>query len=219
MQSLLKASIAVGLLAAAGTSFAQVTLFNSPDTTSNAATRTNWLTAAGVAAPDVMQDFESFSVGTNLSGVSLPGGMTITNTSNNSALVQSSSAFFGGSLPFGTNGLAAAENRVFEFTFTSPLTYLGLYEMDSSGTDYRVFLADNTFVDFNDLDPTASSGQSGEFVGFVTTGPAIVAMRVNTSGGDGEMGFDEVQFGAVPEPATMAALGLGLAALLRRRAR
>ena len=49
MQSLLKASIAVGLLAAAGTSFAQVTLFNSPDTTSNAATRTNWLTAAGVA--------------------------------------------------------------------------------------------------------------------------------------------------------------------------
>lgn len=196
---------------------AQVTLFNSPDPANNASVRASWLAAAGVAAPEVVEDFESYAIGTALSGVTLTGGLVITELDPSPLMsVQSSSAFFGSSVPFG-QGLAVRENRALRFDFAAPVSYVGFYDIDQSGSDLRVFLADNTFIDFNNSDTTGSSGLSGEFLGVVSTGPAITGLLFAVQGGDGEAGIDSVEFGAVPEPATMIALAVGAAVVARRK--
>jgi hypothetical protein len=202
--------VAVGLL---------VPSANSLDPGSNAATMVNWQAAAGIAAPQFTEDFESYAIGTDLNGVPLIGGMTLTDTNAvPNVTVQSSSSFFGSSTPFG-QGLALRENRLFVFEFAAPTQYFALYDIDDSGSSLTLYLEDNTTATFTGLDTTGSSGLSGEFLGFVSSGPAITKIDFNGAGGDGEWGIDNVMYGAVPEPATMAALGLGVAAMIRRRKR
>ena len=198
---------------------AQVTVFNSPDVATNAATRDAWLAAAGITSPNFTEDFESYSIGTVLQSTPLIGGATITDSNASPIIsVQSSSAFFGSSVPFG-QGLALREGRTYNIVFAVPTTYVALYDIDQGGSDFRVFLSDSTFFDVLNLDSTASSGSSGEFLGFVSTGVAITEIRFNASGGDGEVGIDDLQYGAVPEPATLTLLGLGAVAVLRRKRR
>jgi len=180
---------------------------------------TNWLTAAGIAAPEFTEDFESYAIGTDLNGAQFIGGVTFTDTNvTPSVTVQSSSAFFGSSIPFG-QGLALRESRLFTFEFVQPVQYFALYDIDAGGGGVTLYLSDNTTASFTGFDSTASSGLSGEFLGFVSSGPAITKIDFNGAGGDGEWGIDNVMYGAVPEPATMAALGLGVAAMIRRRKR
>ncbi|MFM9873363.1 MAG: PEP-CTERM sorting domain-containing protein [Fimbriimonadaceae bacterium] len=214
----MRGAIFVSVVLAAVGAQAQVTLFNSSDPANNAATRTAWLAAAGVAAPDFLEDFESYAIGTSLQSVSLIGGATITDSNATPVIsVQSSSTFFGGSVPFG-KGLALRETHAYTFAFAAPISYFGMYDIDQGGSSFRVFLADSSFVDFSGLDSTASSGSSGEFVGFVAVGPMITSIQFNADGGDNEVGIDELQYGAaVPEPTTMIALALGAAVVGRRK--
>ncbi len=206
----------VGIFAALA-AHAQVTMFNANNPVDNDSVRSSWLAAAGVLSPQFAEDFESYSIGTALSGVPLVGGLTVTDTNVNPIqTVQSSSAFFGGSTPFG-QGLALREGHTYEFVFATPVYYVGMYDIDQGDSDIRVFLADNTSVDFINLDSTASAGLSGEFFGFVSTGPAITGLRFVADGGDNEMGLDSIEYGAVPEPATMIALALGAAVIARRK--
>lgn len=65
------------------------------------------------------------------------------------------------------------------------------------------------------------TGGPGDFLGFSLTGGDVathilVVAAGNISGGEG-FGSDNYVFATVPEPATMTLLGLGAAALLRRR--
>lgn len=196
---------------------AQVSIFDSVNVSTNSSTYNAWLSAAGVSAPTYNENFESYAVGTNLNGVALIGGVTITDLSSApNVTVQSSSAFFGSSIPF-DNGLALRESRTFEFNFSTPTQYVGLYDIDDSGSDVTIILTDNTSVTFSNLEGTASSGASGEFLGFVSSGAAISKIRYFGQGGDGEWGIDELQYGVVPEPASMTALAVGIAAMLKRK--
>lgn len=205
------------LTGAAAAAFSQVTIFNSASSAGNDAMRTSWLTAAGIGAPTFLEDFETYAAGTNLNGSALGGGVTITDTNSApSVTAQSSSAFFGGSIPFGM-GLAMREDRTFSFLFAAPTHYVALVDIDDSGSDIRVYLTDNSSFAFNNLDSTSTTGLSGEFLGFVSAGLPISRIEYTASGGDGEWGIDNLEYGAVPEPGTMAALGLGLVAILRRR--
>ncbi|MBX3096919.1 MAG: PEP-CTERM sorting domain-containing protein [Fimbriimonadaceae bacterium] len=211
--------VAFASLLVMGGAMAQVTIYNSPNVAGNVAMRDSWLLAAGIASPMFTEDFESYAIGTDLNGMPLIGGATWTDThSAPSVTVQSSSAFFGGSVPTG-QGLALRELRRFTVNLAAPTTYIAFYDIDDGNTDVRVLLQDNTFVDFNSLDGTATSGDSGEFLGFHSAGSPIVGLSIWGDGGDSEWGIDNLQYGAVPEPATVIALGAGALALARRRRR
>lgn len=199
--------------------FSQVVIFNATTPTDNASQRTSWLAAAGIGAPTFLEDFEGYAAGTNLNGVGLVGGVTITDTNATpSVTAQSAASFFGGSVPDGM-GLALRENRTLNFQFAVPTHYAAMLDIDDSGSDVTVFLTDNSSFVFNNLDTTASNGASGEFLGFVSTGLPIAKISFITAGGDGEMGIDNLEYGAVPEPTSIVAVGLGLAAFARRRRR
>lgn len=206
-----------GCLASA--SLAQVSIFNSANAAGNTAARNAWLAAAGILAPDLTEDFESFSLGTNLSGALLTGGLTITDLhASPYASVQSAGSFFGGSLPVG-KGLALKENHKIQFNFAVPTSYLGILTMDDGGSDVRIYLDDSTTVDFNNLDTAGSGGANSEFLGFFSAGPKITRIDYYGQGGDGEWGIDNVQYAAVPEPGALLALGAGAALLAARRRR
>ncbi|MBX3114642.1 MAG: PEP-CTERM sorting domain-containing protein [Fimbriimonadaceae bacterium] len=211
--------ISIALIFGVVAANAQVTIFNANNVAANDATRDSWLAAAGTAVPEFFEDFESYTLGASLQGAPLIGGATITDThASPFATVQSTSGFFGGSVPFG-QGLAWKENHTYEFVFASPVRYVGMYDIDQGGSNVRVHLSNSTFFDFLDLDSTAVGGSSGEFLGFVSSGAGIVKITFDADGGDGEMGIDNLQYGGepVPEPATMAILGLGGLAVLRKR--
>lgn len=214
MRGLISFAICLGAVGAQ----AQVTMFNAATPGDNVATRDAWLAAAGVIAPDHVEDFESYAIGTALHGTPLIGGAVITDTNASPIMsVQSSSAFFGGSVPFG-QGLALREGRTYNIMFATPVTYVGMYDIDQGGSDIRVFLSDSSFVDFLNLDTAGNSGLSGEFFGFVATGVSITSIRYIADGGDNETGLDILEYGeAVPEPATMALLAFGGLAALRKR--
>lgn len=209
--------VSLAVLGAVAVSFGQVSIFNSSSASNNAATKSSWLSAAGITAGDVFQDFESYALGTNLNGAALGGGLTISEISTNPFMqVQSNGSFFGGSVPFG-KGLALKENRLIRFQFDAPISYFSLYSLDDGGSDVRVHLENGTFQDFNNLDVAGSGGQNAEFLGFFATGPKIVRIDYAGQGGDGEYGFDNLEYQAVPEPGLLLAGGVGLALLVKKR--
>lgn len=207
--------------AVAGSSSGAVQFLNSTSFAGNAAMRTSWLTAAGITGGQYFIDFESYSVGTNLNGVDLGGGVTLSHPTA-SALVQSSPTFFGSSNPIDTKALALGENAgVITLNFATPVDYIGGYDIDQPGATLRATLTDNSTISFS-WDSTGSSGNSAEFWGLWRNDAAAISKVefVATNGGDGEWGLDNLEYGAVPEPGTMIVVGAGLALTqLRRRRR
>jgi hypothetical protein len=204
------------------TANADALFFDSASFAGNAAMRASWLAASGVAAPDFMEDFEAFTVGTNVNGSPLAGGATVTHTTGN-AFVQSSTGFFGGSNPVGTRSLAVGEGSTVLTTilFTAPVDYVGGLEIDKPVGSLTVVFTDLT-TDSIALAATATSGNSAEFWGvYRNDAPQITEVRILAgNGGDGEHGVDNIEFGVVPEPSTIVVLGaslLGLAFLRRKK--
>lgn len=210
--------IAVGVTSVAS---ADVLYFNSLGTTTNEATRQEWLAAIGITAGETLIDFEGFGDGENLHGVLLTGGATITHPSGE-ALTRSSSEYFGGSNPIGEIGLALGEtggaSNGIRISFLSPVYYVGGFDIDKPGGSLWVTLTDGSETSFA-LDGTGSQGDSAEFWGLYQNGSTpITAIEFrDTSGGDDEWGLDNLEFGVVPEPGAFLVMGLGIAALMRRR--
>ncbi|MCB0825416.1 MAG: PEP-CTERM sorting domain-containing protein [Armatimonadetes bacterium] len=196
--------------------FAGVTFFNSTSAAGNTAERDAWLAAAGITSGSSFIDFEGFTDGTNVDGVDL-GGLTITHTTGNS-LIQSSPTFFGGSNPIDMRAVAFSGAGGIVITFDTAVDYIGGFDIDNVGGTLQVTLTDNTTASIS-LDNTAVGGDSAEFWG-VWRNDAAAISRIDwtgVSGGDGEWGLDNLEYGVVPEPGTMILLGLGASALAARR--
>jgi hypothetical protein len=215
--------VAVGLMAVVGAAQAGVYLVNSDAPSGNAAALNAWLSQIG-CPPEFFVDFETgFTVGQNLSGVAglLPGGLVIRDTGPGtpSAAVQSSSTWFGGSNPIGTYAVAHDEQPYLELDFSArPVDYVSLYDIDHTGADVIItFVGGGTAS--TRLETTGGSGDSAEFFGvYRNDQPRIIRLQLDASG-DGRWGIDNLRYGLVPDPATLALVALGASGVLLRRRR
>lgn len=205
-------------LGAVAASQANVLFYNAANASDNVGKRAEWMSDAGISSAQHFLDFEAYAVGTNLDSVLLPGGALISHPTGN-AIVQSSSSFFGGSNPIDTKALALAEsNGSIVLTFATPVDYVGGFDIDQPGATIMATLADDSTISFS-WDSTLASGNSAEFWGLWRNDAAQIA-KIEfkaTSGGDGEWGLDNLEYGAVPEPATLLAIGIGLLGTAMRK--
>lgn len=213
--------LASGLVATTAFSSAGAIFFNATTFANSAAERDLWLNAIGITAGDNFVDFESITVGTNVNGVDLGGGLSISHPNGN-ALVQSAASFFGSSNPIDTRAVALQEiSGTITLNFATPVDYVGGFDIDMPGGTLRAVFTDNSSAQIT-LDTTGSSGDTAEFWGVWRNDAAAISRIefIATSGGDGEWGLDNLEYGAVPEPGTLLAIaaGVALSRVRRRRA-
>lgn len=216
-QSAKRAMAIAAIAAAASLSSAAMLTFNSTAPANNAATRQSWLDAIGVSAGDYFADFENIPLDTNIHGVTglLPGGLTMYDTATaHSLFVRGSSSYFGNSNPIGTRAVAHSGSPWLELDFSAnPMDYVGGYDIDNLGSTVRVTFVDDTFASFN-LESTNPSGDSAEFWGvFRNDKPKIKKVAFDPTN---EWGIDNIEYGPVPEPATLLVLAPVLLFFRRR---
>lgn len=226
-----KKLVSLSALALLGTPFvasAAILTFNSATPANNATTRSDWLNAIGITSPQYLVDFESgFTNNENISGVTglFSGGLVITDTSTaNQAIIRSGSGVIGGSNPVGTFSVTHNELAYLELDFsTTPIDYLGGLDIDQAGTSILITFVGGSTTTFN-LETTGTGGNTAEFFGIYKNDmPRITKVQFDASG-DGRWGLDNLEYGrvavnGVPEPASLALLGLGLAGLAVSRRR
>ncbi|MEW6219685.1 MAG: VPLPA-CTERM sorting domain-containing protein [Thermodesulfobacteriota bacterium] len=221
-------ALAPALLAGAGAEAAMLT-FNSTTPANNATTRASWLTAAGISSPDYLVDFETgFANGDNVHGVSglFPGGLVLLDNSNTgpnpspAVIIRSGAGSINGSNPVGVFAATHDEAAYLWLDFSAqPVDYVAFMDIDHAGTSGVAFFSGGSSATFS-LETTGGSGNSAEFFGLYRNDqPAIVALRLDSSG-DGRWGVDNIEYGPapVPLPAALPLLASGLAGLagLRR---
>ncbi len=203
---------------------ADLMVFNSSNPGENAATRAAWLTAAGIAAPAYLVDFETgFTDGENIHGVTglFPLGLVISDTDAGQALIDDDS--INGSNPVGTYCVTQNEQPYLVLDFSvCPVDYVAFQDIDQAGTSAFATFTDGTTAGFG-FETTAAGGDSAEFVGLYRNDmPRIVSVHLDASG-DGRFGVDNIEYGPgcgeIPEPATLSLLALGGLGLLARRRR
>jgi len=178
-----------------------------------------------VSAQAGMFDFESLSVGLNENFVQTDSGVTgtfsgtATNVANMSGLVPAT---------WGTRTLLPGLFTTNHLTvsFSQGLSSVGFefgdFFADDDVMSLRAFDAGNNLVGSQDVSYPANLGIPGNVgvIGVSTSGGPIDHIELWDTGGQGQNSIyvDNMSFvAAVPEPATIAAIGLGLTALLRRR--
>ena len=217
-------TVLVITLAAVNASGAIIT-FNSSSPANNNATRLNWLNAAGIVAPQHLVDFEiGFVNNQNISGVGglFPANLVITDTSNaGAAIIRSGAGAIGGSNPVGTYSVTQNELAFLELDFAvNPVDYIAFQDIDHTGTSGIVTFVGGGTANIS-FETTGGSGNTAEFFGIYRNDmPRITLVQLDSSG-DGRWGIDTIEYGLIPEPATVLVLSLGfLSALpLLRRSR
>ncbi|MBS1709981.1 MAG: PEP-CTERM sorting domain-containing protein [Armatimonadetes bacterium] len=207
----------IGLALVVAASAGATQFFNSAAPANNAATRTSFLAAAGVANGQYFEDFESYALNTNMEGVVLGGGLTLHNSGSGSLLIKGAGGF-GGSNPIDARGLQHNESQYLEIILPTPAVYFAAYDIDQTTTTIIVTYSDSTKQNFN-LESTGGSGNSAEFFGLVTENGLHIAKLQFDASGDGSWGLDNFEYGVepVPEPATLSLVGVAAVAAFRRR--
>jgi hypothetical protein len=177
-----------------------------------------------------LEDFEDGSL--NSAGVSASGGSVLGPSSLTDSVDEDDGSVDGS----GTAGHSwySSGARKLRFTFDKSVlgylpTHAGIVWTDVGFTDSLFCIGDVEFEAFDEngaslgmlleqgLGDGAADGKTAEdrFFGIVHLGGiSAIEIRMPESG-DWEV--DHLQYGVVPEPATIAVLGLGLAAAFRRR--
>lgn len=195
-------------------------------------------TLAGDINPIGVITFESSPLGTFNSFSPKPGVTVVNGSGPETEVSADSTADLGyNTTPFGRKFLKFWQtgNNLVEsvtFVFDMPVSAFGAYFTGAQENFPGVFT-----VAWNDLNgnsgsaildkpaPNPNDGTAAtEFLGFVDPQLAVNMVTVTMTrdaldGGRDLIGIDDVRYTAcaVPEPGTMAALGLGVAALVRRR--
>jgi hypothetical protein len=203
---------------------AQALFFGSTTFGNNTVRRNEWLAASGITTPTYVENFESIALGTNISGNSsiLAGGLTMSAAAFG-IVVTDNPGLMGASNPIDLRAAAIREDTAITFSFVNPVDYVGGYVIDPGNYSGLLTFTNGATQAFNFSTDGASSGNTAKFWGFFRNDqPTISSFTFTVVGGDNEAGFDNIQFGnvqAVPEPATIAVMGLALAAMGRRKLR
>lgn len=175
-------------------------------------------------AVPIVIDFEAYADRTNLNGVNL-GGVTLT------APAQSVEVFdnnrLGASYHSKTKAVAnfsscPTQSNPLIGVFDAPVSSVSLWAGDAGGDSdsWRLEIYDATVG--GNLIATGTSGQwtGAPYRNITLTGSSILRFEADFTGpSTAGIAYDDLSFDAdvIPEPASMALLGLGLVALVRRR--
>ena len=140
---------------------------------------------------------------------------------NNTGLVQDTIRFSYTGRQWRNNGNTAAQKLEFDYAINGSgfLNAQSSYVLDSS-MDFTSTVNTGTAAAVDGL--TVSGVRTLTLTGITWNPGEIFIARwydANDSGNDHTLAIDDISFEAVPEPFTMSALALGLAAIARKRAR
>ncbi len=206
------------LLALSSSAFATLTSYQGRYGSEMDMARASWLSDLGISEPDTTIDFETgFVQDEVVLDTVLDGGMTISSPAGY-GYVTNDSADMGNSLPIGTFALAIDEGDAYTFSFASPISYFAFYIMDNSTmtNGLQVNYSDGS-SDLVSIPNGGSSGLNGIFLAMTFDKDVDSLYIAHVSGGDSEVGIDNLEFGTVPEPMSLSLLALGSLAILRRR--
>jgi len=197
----------VGLLGVSAGRTALVT-FDSTGPANNAATRTDWLNAIGIAGPQHLVDFElGFTDGQNIHNAVIGPWLTISYGGTGGVMVESGAGSISGSNPVGSFAAEfGTEGNGSSLSFSTPVDYLSFYDIDKGSATITVYFQGGASTTAS-IAGTGASGNSAEFYGIYRNDqPRITGITFSSfSGGAGTWGMDNIEYGIVPEPASAAA--------------
>ncbi|XAM00605.1 PEP-CTERM sorting domain-containing protein [Phycisphaeraceae bacterium D3-23] len=167
---------------------------------------------AAVSAPVTLVDFDGFADGTEAGGMDLGPGGVVQNYQGlaSSPRIDNDSPFGGGWLTNRNNlGFDEFVNGI-RIDFTTPVFAVSLTDNPNEANRLRLYDANDQIVG----EMTNTTAQT--FLGIVTDTPVSYMTVVNLPPEDGRFAIDDLRF-AVPEPGSLALLGLGGLFLFRRR--